>query len=150
MNWLLLVASIVLASLSWSTFAIIVNYRKACKIGFPIVISPVSSLNPLWILTYRGFPKVLLLKHLPFGLGLWARCTVMGWTFQDKHALHDELGPIFLIVTPGGNEVTVANPHAAYEILSRRKEFIKPAAMYGTGCRSFFALLLRLTHPQSN
>ena len=55
----------------------------------------------------------------------------MGWSFQDKHALHDELGPVFLIVTPGGNEITVADPETAHTVLTRRKEFIKPAVMYG-------------------
>lgn len=131
MNWILVFASAILAPCSWSLIVIITNYNKARQIGFPIIISPVSSLNPLWILSYRIFPVILSLKHLPFGLGTWARCTVMGWTFQDKHALHDELGVIFTIVTPAGNEVTVADPQAAHVILSRRKEFIKPAAMYG-------------------
>lgn len=55
----------------------------------------------------------------------------MGWSFDDKHALHDELGSILTIVTPGGNEVTVADPEAAQTILTRRKDFIKPAVMYG-------------------
>lgn len=91
-----------------------------------------SPLNPFWILTYRFFPFVLWLKHLPFGLGKWARCTALGWAFQDKHALHDELGPIFVIVAPSGNEVTVADAQATHTIFSRRKDFIKPAAMYGT------------------
>ncbi|KAI4170343.1 MAG: hypothetical protein LQ346_008873, partial [Caloplaca aetnensis] len=44
--------------------------------------------------------------------------------------MHDELGPIFTLVTPAGNEVTVADPEAAHAVLARRKDFIKPAAMY--------------------
>lgn len=138
MNWILVFASIVFGSISWTLFSIITNYNAARKIGLPIVISPVASLNPLWILTYRAFPSVLFLKHLPFGLGTWARCTFMGWHFHDKHALHDEFGPVFIIVTPGGNEVTVADPQAAHLIFSRRKEFIKPAAMYGKEFTSLF------------
>ncbi|KAL6720095.1 hypothetical protein ACLMJK_002016 [Lecanora helva] len=130
MNWTLLLASLILASFSWTFISIIQNYLTARNIDLPIVISPVSPLNPIWILTWRTFPSVLSLRHLPFGLGKWTRCTYMGWTFQDKHALHDELGPVFVIVTPGGNEVIVADPDAAHIVLSRRKEFIKPAIMY--------------------
>lgn len=130
MNLIFVLASIILASLTWTFFSIISNYNTARKIALPVIISPVSPLNPLWILTYRTFPFVLLLEHLPFGLGKWARCTYMGWTFHDKHALHDELGPIFVVVTPSGNEVSVADSQATHTILSRRKEFIKPAVMY--------------------
>ncbi|KAL8702464.1 MAG: hypothetical protein Q9201_004369 [Fulgogasparrea decipioides] len=54
----------------------------------------------------------------------------MGWAFQDKHQLHDELGPLFTLVTPAGNEVTVADPAAAHAVLARRKDYIKPAVMY--------------------
>ena len=131
MNWIFVLASIILAIFSWTLFSIISNYNTARQIGLPVIISPVSPLNPLWILTYRAFPSVLSLKHLPFGLGKWASCTYMGWTFHDKHALHDELGPVFVVVTPSGNEVSVADHQAAHTILSRRKEFIKPAVMYG-------------------
>ncbi|KAL8796096.1 MAG: hypothetical protein Q9195_001428 [Heterodermia aff. obscurata] len=38
----------------------------------------------------------------------------MGWSFDDKHALHDELGDAFIVVTPGGNEVVIANPETAH------------------------------------
>ncbi|KAF7510022.1 hypothetical protein GJ744_007126 [Endocarpon pusillum] len=53
----------------------------------------------------------------------------MGWSFQDNYALHDELGPIFTVVTPGGNEVSVADSEVVDRILAKRKEFIKPAVM---------------------
>lgn len=131
MNWLLLLASAIVATVAWTVISVVPNYKAARSIGFPIVISPVSTLSPFWILTYRVFPSILTLKRLPFGLGTWARCTYMGWSFQDKHALHDELGHIFTIVTPGGNEVIVADPETAQTVFARRKDFIKPAMMYG-------------------
>ena len=132
MNWTAALASILVASLGWTTVSIISNYIAARKIGLPLVISPVYPLNPFWIITYRVFPVIFLLKYLPFGLGTWARCTYLGWQFHEKHALHDELGPVFLIVTPGGNEVAVADAQVAHAILSHGKEFIKPVFMYGT------------------
>ncbi|KAL8911697.1 MAG: hypothetical protein Q9171_003187 [Xanthocarpia ochracea] len=54
----------------------------------------------------------------------------MGWAFEDKHKLHDEVGPLFTLVTPAANEVTVADPEVAHTVLARRKDFIKPAVMY--------------------
>ena len=131
MNYLYLPPAILIVVIAWTFISTLLNYKTARTIGFPIVISPVSPLNPFWILTWRAFPSVLSLKRLPFGLGTWARCTYMGWSFQDKYALHDELGPIFTIVTPGGNEITVADPEVVDKIFAKRKEFIKPAAMYG-------------------
>lgn len=130
MNWFLILFTIILALIIWTLASIISNYVLARRIGFPIIISPVSTLNPFWIISYKVFPPILQLKHLPFGLGTWARCTYIGWQFDDKYALHALLGPIFTIVTPGGNEVTVADPLTAHHILAQRKEFIKPAIMY--------------------
>ena len=132
MIWTVALASILVASLGWTAVSIISNYIAARKIGLPLVISPVYPLNPFWIITYKVFPVILLLRYLPFGLGTWARCTYIGWQFDEKHALHDELGPVFVIVTPGGNEVTVADAQGAHTVLARRKDFIKPAIMYGT------------------
>ena len=130
MNWLIVLLTVPLALLAWTLNGLIENFKSARRIGFPIVISPVSTLNPFWILTYRAAPAVLRLRCLPFGLGTWARCMYMGWQFDDKHALHDEFGPVFTIVTPAGNEVIVADPQTAHHVLAKRKAFIKPAVMY--------------------
>lgn len=131
MNWLFVLASVFFASLTWTTISVFSNYNAARKVGLPVIISPVSPLNPFWILTYRTFPFVLTLRHLPFGFGRLARCTFLGWSFKDKYALHAELGPVFVTVTPGGNEMWVADAQATHNILMRRKDFIKPATMYG-------------------
>lgn len=139
------VSTVVLGVLSWTSLSLWNNYRTARRIGLPIILSPVSPLNPFWIVSCRLFPKILLLKYLPFGLGTWARCTYIGWSFDDKHALHDELGEIFTIVTPGGNEIVVADPETAQVVFSRRKEFIKPAVMYGQYCRFLGTLTARVT-----
>ncbi|KAL8727525.1 MAG: hypothetical protein Q9166_005996 [cf. Caloplaca sp. 2 TL-2023] len=133
MAFLLFLGTSVLAYFLWTVYSIFQNYQIARRIGLPIVISPVSTLNPLWVLTWRSFPAILRLRHLPFGLGTWARCTSMGWAFQDKHKLHDEIGPLFTLVTPAANEVTVADPEVAHTVLVRRKDYIKPAVMYGFG-----------------
>ena len=119
------------ASCIWSALSLARNHAIDRKIGFPIIVSPVTSLNPFWIIFGRTCPSVLnLLKRLPLGRGVWARCTYIGWCFDDKHALHCKYGSVFIIVTPGGNEIIVANPAIAHKIFARRKEFIKPAIVY--------------------
>ena len=131
MKWVLLVFSCFAASFVWTLVSVLRNYILARKIGFPIIISPAAPLNPFYIIFQRSVPSALtLLGRLPFGFGTWAKCTYMGWPFDDKHALHERYGPIFTITTPGGNEVTVADADATHGIFQRRKEFIKPAVMY--------------------
>lgn len=119
-----------LAALIWTLFTLLRNYVVARRIGLPIVVSPITPLNPFWLICYRVFPSVLYLKRLPFGLGRWARCTYTSWTFDDKCALHDELGDLFSIVSSGSIEVVVADPTAAHDIFTRRKDFVKPSVIY--------------------
>lgn len=130
MTALLIFTTLILAWVIWTVVSLLLNYKAARRIGLPVIISPVSSLDPLWILTYRALPILRLLKSLPFCLGKWGRCTYMGWSFDDKYALHKELGLAFTLVTPSLNEVWIADPDAAHVVLSRRKEYIKPAEMY--------------------
>ena len=115
----------------WTLQSILTNYHAAKRIGLPIVMSPVSMLNPFWTLAIRFLPVLPLLRALPFGLGHWAGCAYLGWTFDDKYARHAELGSAFTLVTPNGNEVWIADPEAAHVVMSRRKEYVKPAIMYG-------------------
>ena len=130
MHNLMYVGSVLLAWFLWMFTSLVKNYWIARKIGLPMVISPATPLNPFWIICYRVFPQVLWLRYLPLGLGRWVRCTFMGWTFNDKYALHDELGNLFVVVSPGAIEVIVADPQAAHTVLARRKDYIKPAVMY--------------------
>ncbi|KAL9001843.1 MAG: hypothetical protein Q9188_005202, partial [Gyalolechia gomerana] len=53
------------------------------------------------------------------------------WAFQDKYKLHHERGPLFTLVTPAANEVTLADPEVAHTVLARREDYAKPAVMYG-------------------
>ncbi|KAI9879026.1 MAG: hypothetical protein M1830_009825 [Pleopsidium flavum] len=54
----------------------------------------------------------------------------MGWAFDDKYKMHSELGPVFMHVTPAENELYISDADAISEVLSRRRDFPKPTAMY--------------------
>lgn len=131
MAFLYLLSTATIAWILWTSKSLFLNYQVARKLALPIVISPLSALNPLWMLTLKLLPVLPgYLQILPFGLGKWARCTYIGWTFQDKCALHDELGLVLVLVTPSGNELWVADPNTAHIVLSKRKEYTKPTDMY--------------------
>ena len=132
MTWLICIGLLLGTWTTWSFTSLYVNYRAARKIGLPIIVSPVSVMNLPWILSYRLLPFDLpkLLSRLPFGLGKWALYTYTGWQYDDAGAIHAELGPAFVLCTPSVNEVAVADPAAAHVIMSRRKEFPKPAKIY--------------------
>ena len=117
--------------IAWQCICLLTSYREARRIGLPVVISPTGTLNPLWIILYKATPIIPLLQWLPFNLGRWAKLTYMGWQFDDKDAIHRELGTAFVLCTPGLNEVHLADGSAVHAVLTRRKEFIKPSIMYG-------------------
>ena len=131
MAFLYLFSTLAIAWFLWTSFSLLRNYQAARKMSLPIILSPLNALNPLWMLTLKSFPGLpRIIQALPLGLGKWARCTYMGWTFHDKYALHDELDLVFMLVTPSGNELWVGDPNTAHHVLSKRKEYHKPTAMY--------------------
>lgn len=132
MAWILIVSSIVIGWIAWTAVSLFANFQLARQLGFPIIISPVSSFDPLWILAYKFLPILRLIKWLPFGWGTFLRCTYMGWQFGEKYALHEQFGDAFMLVTPSTNELVLADPDATTEVLGHRKEFPKPTVVYST------------------
>lgn len=78
------------------------NYAAARTIGVPIRFIPVSPLNPFWVLADR---KVLLfLRHLPLvGSSSFVRYNWRGWEVADRYRSHQEMGDLWVLVTPFKN-----------------------------------------------
>lgn len=131
MHGLLLFGICIGTWITWQGLALLRSYREACSIGLPIILSPTRTLNPVWIVLGKATPILSVLQHLPLNLGNWARFTYIGWQYDDKGAIHQMLGPAFVLCTPGLNEVHLADPSAAHTVLTQRKDFIKPLMMYG-------------------
>ncbi|KAL2417999.1 Cytochrome P450 monooxygenase ORF6 [Exophiala dermatitidis] len=127
--FVLAVFSLLFAYLSWSLIHFANNYIEAKKIGLHILICPVNPANPLWMFSKDVLGPILL--RLPFGLGEWAGRAEIGWTFKERYTVHAKYGEAFIIVSPGENEVILANPAAADDVTRRRNDFIKNPAMYG-------------------
>jgi hypothetical protein len=52
--------------------------------------------------------------------------SIWGWEFHDKGAIHEKLGPVFVLVTTGKNRLVCADPAMARTILARRRDFNHP------------------------
>lgn len=116
------------------------NYHAAKKTGLPIVVSPFDHMNPFWVALQK--PLRPFLESLPFGLGSFVRYSHLSWYFEDKYRMHAEHGKVFLIVTPGMNELHSVDPDVNSQVFSRRKDFEKPekilraVAIYGDSIAS--------------
>ena len=125
---LLLLSSIFLAFLLSQCFSLYRSYQNARTLGLPIVISPVDPRNILWQLVQSRIQP--LLRLLPDSLIQFSIISNPTWSFRDKAAVHRRLGPAFVLVCPGINHISVADPDAVTTILTKRKEFPKPN-LYG-------------------
>lgn len=116
----------------WCGATFLKNLQSAREVGFPIVISLVSADNPLWMV----FERVLrpLLDKLPRPIRELGYYNTHDWTYLDQGQVHDRLGSIIMHVSPGSNELLVADAAVCDYVLSRRKEFIKPVSLLGMSC----------------
>lgn len=127
MAWLFLFVVIPVAWLLWNIVSFSMNYRRARQIGLPIVMVPLSTFNPIWLLVHKQM--LPLLMALPWNIDYF-RYSYAGWTFADKYQIHERLGPAFVQVNPLQIELCVADAKAASAILTRRKDFPKPLFVY--------------------
>lgn len=103
------------------------NIRKAKATGLPYILSPIHELE-LWawitdpILRWH-YRKYLLQEQ---GWPRWARFMIRDWHYEDKFRAHEEYGPVFLVVTPGGLVCYAADPDVAMSIATQRRTFVKP------------------------
>lgn len=125
--WLLWSLALLSAYLLLSTIAsLAANYAAARKTGLPIVISPVSKLNPVWLITQRRLAPWMA-AHLPPRLTSWTRHNTLSWFFDDKYRLFEDLGSkSWLHVTPAGLELHCADPAVNAQVFARRGDFDKP------------------------
>lgn len=101
---LISIACILLAVLILPVVKIGRVYYQAQLIGFPVVVSPIDQSSRFWrLLGNRITP---LLKYLPFRLGQF-----IGFAhfFHDRYSMHKCLGPIYIIVAPGGITLVQSN-----------------------------------------
>lgn len=98
-NLLLMITALIAAFVLHKCIALASNYHRARRTGFPVIVSPAPSQNPVWLvisivwLPYlKRFLTAKLYDHFDVA--------VHGWEFRQNGALHRRLGRTFALVTP--------------------------------------------------
>jgi hypothetical protein len=116
-----------LSLLIYKAFSLFQNIRLAKSTGLPYTLSIFHEFE-VWTYLTDPFIRWKYSKYLMRGEGWpkWARFMVKDWMYEDKARAHQELGDVFLVVTPGGLVCYVADAKTAMTVCTRRKDFIKP------------------------
>ncbi|TVY12897.1 Secologanin synthase [Lachnellula arida] len=108
-------------------YCLALNYKRARKIGLPVVILPIDCGNPLWMsIDTRILP---FFKRLPFGFRNFTRFNYRGWEIKDRYRAHQALGDAFIFVTPGKIWLQVCNAETIADIFARKGDFTRPTEM---------------------
>lgn len=91
----------------------------------PVRVIPISQLNPLWVLLDQ---KVLpFIRRLPIvGNSSFTRYNWRGWELADKCRSHQEMGDIWVLVSPFRNWIDINDLEASNAMFSRGNNFIRP------------------------
>ncbi|EXF83633.1 hypothetical protein CFIO01_00775 [Colletotrichum fioriniae PJ7] len=111
-----------IASQIWTLYT---NYKAALSVGLPIIICPYDPENLIHVVLSVPF-RPLLKRFLSSTFFATVELTIVGWEFRDKSAVHDRVGPAFMLVTTGLNQLICADPTMAHAILNGRREFVQP------------------------
>lgn len=108
--------------LGFNPIRLLRNYLTARRSNLPLLLTPPHPNHILWQLL--GVPlRPLLRSLLPPSLFSRVNHTTYGYEWTERRSTHARLGPSFLLVTSGNNELNVADPALATEILRRPKDF---------------------------
>lgn len=124
MSWILIVLILFTVWIGSNIYALIKNYLAARKSGFPLVICPINPNHVLWMLTsvpLRPILKRFLLDSLFHRLNM----SIYGWEAIEKFSPFAKYGRNFILVTCGKNELNIAEPELAVEVLRKPKDFIQ-------------------------
>ncbi|KAF5861262.1 hypothetical protein ETB97_000454 [Aspergillus alliaceus] len=115
----------------------------ARKTTLPYIITPLLEtevlallVNPLLRYVYHGY--------LDRGKGWprWCRFFIKDWAWEDKRQAHDNLGDVFLCVSPEGIICYSADATMGWDVMNRRHTFTEPRDKYA------FAFLKLLSSPE--
>ena len=121
--------ALVLGWLSYVLYGLKVNYDDARKSGLPVIVLPIDSANPLWMIIDRKVAQ--LVRHIPFCSGNFTRFNWRGWEIHDRYRAHQQLGDALLFVTPGKIYLQLCDAEAVSEIFQRRTDFPRPPEATG-------------------
>jgi cytochrome P450 len=112
-----------LTLLLWNIISLLRNYLSVRSSQIPAYICPANPTSIPWIISAVPL-KPLLRAILPDFVFDRIRPTFYGWEFFSRWELHKKFGEMFFISTPGINDLWIADPEAANDILKRPKDFL--------------------------
>lgn len=125
MSSISLFAGLVAIFTAWYFSSFPRNYFLARQTGLPIFLCPVNPANPFWLVFSTALQPTFA-HYLPHSVyGDRIKVAIYGWQSRCRYTVHARLGPVFVLVTPGRNEVWIADPEMAHEVLTRRKDFLQ-------------------------
>ncbi|KIX01228.1 uncharacterized protein Z518_08953 [Rhinocladiella mackenziei CBS 650.93] len=110
------------------TYNLLINYLEAQKFGIPIKVLLFNRQDDIWLFVWRHFYPFF--KLLPFNLGSWIDYSFHGWNVAIRFRNHEDLGDVFVLVTPNHNEIVTTDPVAGFELESKYKTWYKPQHHY--------------------
>lgn len=116
-----------LAYIVWTIVCLEANVRKARGFKVPIVRLPIDPNNIFWLLVQPQIWKIL--DRLPFdwfSYPRFVRFSRRGWFFNERAKVHEELGPIYVHVSPMALNLHFADPDVIRDIVTRRGDFQRP------------------------
>ncbi|GAW24572.1 hypothetical protein ANO14919_141590 [Xylariales sp. No.14919] len=129
---ILLLLSAALAYLAWTLVCLEVNVRKARALQVPIVRIPVDGNNNIWVI-FQPLVWAVLDRCIPVQWSSYpdfVRFSHRNWHFLEKSRPNARFGPVWVLVSPTGMSLHVAEPTAILEIFSRWKDFVRPNHKY--------------------
>lgn len=103
-----------------------VNRKKAIATGLPYVYTAVYEWSMIWLLVKEiAWPILRALR-----LGWLVKYSRPSWNFDAKNKVHEELGDIFCVVSPGGLSIFVGDPDVICEVTKKRTKFPRPVKSF--------------------
>lgn len=124
--------------LGWTLYVLYglkTNYDDARRTGLPVIVLPVDSANPLWMVIDRKVAQFV--RRIPFCSGNFTRFNWRGWEILDRYKAHQQLGDALLFVTPGKIYLQLCDAEAVSEIFQRRTDFPRPPEATGADRMTF-------------
>lgn len=118
----------------WNIIGFVRNLNVARSTGLSYVCMPVYEPTPLWRLSKPFHQAIISFLFPSWLLQRWPNVVFWydDWRFSARHSAHARLGDVFLIVSPGGVLVEVADAQTVAYVLSKGQgAFVKPAWIYG-------------------
>ncbi|KAH7113723.1 cytochrome P450 [Dendryphion nanum] len=125
------IGTILLLSILYKLVKLIYYVGQARKTGLPYTIVPILETEFLAKLL-TPLIRPLFTRRLSRGEGWprWMRFSILDWAWEEKRRVHEELGDVFIVVSPEGLVCYSADADMSWDVMNRRNEFLKPRDKY--------------------